>query len=256
MAKETVQKRQPADDLIALLDTADRLPSAVALRARSYDLLNAGPGTSAVDVGCGAGRAVAELAERGVRAIGVDPSEPMLAAARSRWPEADFRNAGAYGLPLPNASVDAYRADKVFHELAEPERALIEARRVLVSRGRITLIGQDWDIIVIDSDDPVLTRAIVHARADMITGPRTARRYRNLLLEAGFQDVTVEVRTEVFTGPAMLPMLTGPAEGAYSISAVTREQADGWIAEQQARAEADRLFLALPMFMAAATAPR
>ncbi|WP_306307639.1 class I SAM-dependent methyltransferase [Nocardia paucivorans] len=95
MAKETVQKRQPADDLIALLDTADRLPSAVALRARSYDLLNAGPGTSAVDVGCGAGRAVAELAERGVRAIGVDPSEPMLAAARSRWPEADFRNAGA-----------------------------------------------------------------------------------------------------------------------------------------------------------------
>ncbi|WP_275539748.1 hypothetical protein [Streptomyces hyaluromycini] len=29
--------------------------------------------------------------------------------------------------------------------------------------------------------------------------------------------------------------------------------ADGWIAEQRARAEADRLFLALPRFMTAAT---
>jgi hypothetical protein len=31
---------------------------------------------------------------------------------------------------------------------------------------------------------------------------------------------------------------------------------DVWIAEQRARAEDDRMFLALPMFVAAATAPR
>ncbi|MFE7155179.1 methyltransferase domain-containing protein [Streptomyces sp. NPDC057636] len=256
MTKETGQKRQSTDDLIALLDAADRLPGAIALRARSYDLLSAEPGTSAVDVGCGTGRAVAELAERGVRAIGVDPSEPMIDVARGRWPEADFRVAGAYGLPLPDASVDAYRADKVFHELAEPERALTEARRVLALGGRITLIGQDWDTVVIDSDAPALTRTIVHARADLITGPRAARRYRNLLLETGFRDVTVEVHTGVFTGPMMLPLLTGLAEGAFSTGAITREQTDGWIAEQWARTEVDRLFLALPMFMAAATTPR
>jgi ubiquinone/menaquinone biosynthesis C-methylase UbiE len=199
---------------------------------------------------------VAELAERGVRAIGVDLSERMIAVARGRWPDADFRVAGAYSLPLPDASADGYRADKVFHELAEPERALSEARRVLVPGGRITLIGQDWDIIVIDSDDPLLTRTIVHARADLIAGPRAARRYRNLLLDAGFDDVTVEVRTEVLTGSATLPLLTGLAEGACSAGAITREQADSWAAEQRARAGADRLFLALPMFMAAATAPR
>ena len=51
----------------------------------------AGPGTSAVDVGCGAGRAVAGLVERGVTAVGVDPGERMIAVARARWPEADFR---------------------------------------------------------------------------------------------------------------------------------------------------------------------
>ncbi|MEU4076267.1 SAM-dependent methyltransferase [Streptomyces venezuelae] len=256
MTRETKQTPQPANDLVARLDAADRLPGAEFLRELSYDLLGAAPGTSVVDVGCGAGRAVAELAERGVKAVGVDPSERMIAAARGRWPEADFRVAGAYELPLPGASVVGYRADKVFHELDEPERALAEARRVLVPGGRILLVGQDWDTIVIDSDDPVLTRTIVHARADLTAAPRAARQYRNLLLNSRFSDVTVEVRTGVFTGSAMLLLLTGLAEAACSSGAITREQTDTWIVEQRARAEADRLFLALPMFVAAATAPQ
>ncbi|MEU3612263.1 hypothetical protein ABZ725_08070 [Streptomyces sp. NPDC006872] len=57
-----------------------------------------------------------------------------------------------------------------------------------------------------------------------------------------------EVRTAVFTGPTMLPLLTGLAEAACSTGAVTGEQTAGWIAEQLERTEADRLFLALPMF--------
>ncbi|QNS02647.1 methyltransferase domain-containing protein [Streptomyces xanthii] len=256
MTKETAQTQQPAHALIALLDAADRLPGAQELRALSYDLLAATQGKAVVDVGCGAGRAVSELTERGVRALGVDPDESMVAVARERWPEADLRIADAYGLPLEDASVDGYRADKVFHELSYPARALREARRVLVPGGRIVLLGQDWDTFVIDSDDADLTRRLVHARADLTAGPRAARRYRGLLLDAGFEDVTVEVRTGVFTGPTMLPLLTGLAEGACSAGAVTRGQADAWIAEQRARAEADRLFLALPMFVAAATAPQ
>ncbi|MER6127208.1 methyltransferase domain-containing protein [Streptomyces sp. NPDC001795] len=256
MTKEAEQTRHTTDDLIALLDAVDRLPGAVELRELTYDLLAAGPGMTVLDVGCGAGRAVAELAERDVKAAGLYPDERMMAVARGRWPEADFRMAGAYELPLPDASADGYRADKVFHELAEPGRALAEARRVLVPGGRAVLVGQDWDTFVIDSGDPDLTRTIVRVRADLTASPRAARQYRNLLLDAGFDEVSVEVRTGVFTGPTMLPMLVGLAEGACSSGAVTRAQANGWIAEQRARAEADRLFLALPMFVAAGTAPR
>ncbi|TDE34993.1 methyltransferase domain-containing protein [Actinomadura sp. 6K520] len=256
MTTETEKARQATKDLIALLDAADRLPGAAELRVRSYELLAAEPGTSVVDVGCGAGRAVAELTERGVRAVGADPNETMITIARDRWPEADFRLAGAYELPLADASVHGYRADKVFHILAEPERALVEARRVLVPGGRIVLVGQDWDSFAIDSADPALTRTIVHARADLVAEPRAARRYRNLLLDTGFGDVTVEAHTAVFTGPAMLPVLTELADKVLSAGAITREQADGWKAEQRARAEADRLFMAMPMFMAAGSTPR
>ncbi|MFI1735443.1 hypothetical protein ACH40E_40770 [Streptomyces acidicola] len=54
--------------------------------------------------------------------------------------------------------MDGHRADKAFHELARPERALAETRRVLVPGGLILLVGHNWDTIVIDSADPARTR--------------------------------------------------------------------------------------------------
>ncbi|MEU7280797.1 hypothetical protein AB0A69_18705 [Streptomyces sp. NPDC045431] len=117
-------------------------------------------------------------------------------------------------------------------------------------------IGQDWDAIMIASDDAELTRTIVHARADLLGAPHVGRQYRNLLLDGGFDDVTVEVHTSVFTDPAMLSLLTRLAEPACASGAVGRAQADGWLAEQRRRAEADRLLIAVPFFVVAASAGR
>ncbi|MCX2181301.1 methyltransferase domain-containing protein [Streptomyces sp. SKN60] len=242
-----------AAQLIALLDAVDDLPDARQLREDSYELLRLRPGSTVVDVGCGAGRAVAEMTDRGMRAIGLDLSEETIAEAGRRRPDGDFRCAEAYRLPFGDEEVDAYRAEKLYHELPDPARALSEARRVLVPGGRVVLIGQDWDTFVIDSDDAALTRTIVHARADLVPGARTARRYRSLLLDAGFRDVALEVRTGVFTGDAMLPVISGLAEGASAAGAIAPADARRWIAEQRARAEADRLFLAVPLFLASAT---
>ncbi|GGP97886.1 methyltransferase [Streptomyces griseomycini] len=250
LARMTKQP-DPTADLIARLDAAERLPGAPELRAFTYELL--GDATSVVDVGCGAGRAVAELAARRVTAVGVDSDARMIGVARSRRPHLDLRVGDAYRLPLPDHSVEGYRADKVFHELADPRRALAEAHRVLAPGGRVVLAGQDWDTVVIDSDDPVLTRALVHARADLVTAPRAARAHRALLLDAGFHRVTAEVRTSVLTGPEALPLLTALAGATVSAGAVDRDRAEAWTAEQRARAAEDRLFVALPVFVASAT---
>jgi SAM-dependent methyltransferase len=252
--RETDTDHTDTEALLALLDAADQMPSAVRLRERSYELLSPVPDSTIVDVGCGAGRAVAELAERGVHAVGVDPNPTMLAAARERWSAAEFREAGAEELPFADGSVSGYRADKVFHVLQEPARAVAEARRVLCPGGRIVLVGQDWDAIMIDSDDATLTRTIVHARADLLGTPRAGRQYRNLLLDGGFEDVSVEVHTSVFTDPAMLSLLTRLAEPACASGAISGEEADEWLAGQRRRAETGRLLIAIPFFMAAASA--
>ncbi|WP_235995697.1 methyltransferase domain-containing protein [Nonomuraea montanisoli] len=242
-------------ELVTLLDAADTLPGATALRGRSYELLRLEAGAPAVDVGCGTGRAVAELRERGARPIGVDLSADMIGIARDRWPGADFRMGDAYDLPLGDGEVAAYRADKVFHELGDAERALREAVRVLSPGGRVALAGQDWDAIVIDSGHPLVTRAIVHARADQIPDPRAARRYRDLLLTGGFTDVHVEVHTAVLTDAALLPMATNQARAALAAGAITQDEHDAWLADQHDRARRGRLLLAVPMFLAAATRP-
>ncbi|MFE1933404.1 hypothetical protein ACFW95_24200 [Streptomyces sp. NPDC059474] len=52
--------------------------------------------------------------------------------------------------------------------------ALAEARRVLVPGGRVVLVGQDWEALVVDADDAALTRTIVHARAGLVPAPRAA----------------------------------------------------------------------------------
>ncbi|MFI6506303.1 methyltransferase domain-containing protein [Streptosporangium sp. NPDC050855] len=222
--------------LLTLLDALDDLPQARELRERTYQAL----GDSVVDVGCGSGRAVGELAARGVRAIGADLDPAMIEVAAERWPAGEFHVADATALPLDDGSVTGYRADKLLHALAEPERAVAEARRVLAVNGRAVLTGQDWDTFVIDSDDPGLVRTLIHARADAMPSPRAARRYRNLLLDNGFVDVTVEVHTIVWTGPEGLPILASLGEGA-------------WLDEQAARARDDRLFLAVPVFLASGT---
>lgn len=59
----------------------------------------------------------------------------------------------------------------------------------------------------------------------------------------------------MFTDATMLPMLSGIAEAACSAGAISREQADAWTAEQTHRGQAGRLFLAVPLFVAAADRP-
>jgi hypothetical protein len=102
------------------------------------------------------------------------------------------------------------------------------------------LLGQDWDTIVIDSDDPETTRRLVHAKADSLPSPHAGRQYRNLLLDAGFTDPVVEVHTAVFTDDTALAVL----------HRITDEQS--WLAEQAERARTNRIFVAVPMFLVAA----
>jgi ubiquinone/menaquinone biosynthesis C-methylase UbiE len=166
----------------------------------------------------------------------------MVAVASQRWGQAEFRVADACALPFKDGSLAGYRADKVLHALDEPWRAVAEARRVLTEGGRAVLAGQDWDTFVVDSDLPEVTRRVVRARAEAIASPLAARSYRNLLLDAGFREPTVEVYTMVFTDETGLPVIHNLAGDA----------GEEWVAEQRERARRGRLFLAIPMFLVSA----
>jgi hypothetical protein len=82
---------------------------------------------------------------------------------------------------------------------------------------------------------------------------RGRRAYHGLLLDHGFTDVTVEAQTVVLTDARMLPVVTGLADVARRTDACPAEEVDAWVQEQEPRARSDRMFLAIPLFVAAGT---
>jgi ubiquinone/menaquinone biosynthesis C-methylase UbiE len=234
----------------------DRRPESVQLRRRTYELLRVEPGGRVVDVGCGGGTAVAELAALGADAFGVDAAEEAVAFAREHHPGCRFEVGDAQRLPFPDESLDGYRAEKLYHALDDPDKACAEARRVLAPGGRIVLVGQDWESFLIESDDPALTRTIVAAAADDMVHGRVARRYRNMLLDTGFDDVSCVVHTAVLTDPALaLFVVTRLATGAVRAGAVSDARAEAWLDDQRGRADRDRLLVTVPLFLAAGRRP-
>ena len=93
------------------------------------------PGMRLLDVACGTGVASARAAALGARVTGIDFSSEMIAEARTRHPTVAFESGDAEALPFPDASFDAVVANFGIHHVERPERAIAEARRVLVGGG-------------------------------------------------------------------------------------------------------------------------
>jgi SAM-dependent methyltransferase len=244
-----------AEQLVAYLQWADAQPDVRARRLRSYELLAPEPADRVVDLGCGIGSAVRELVQAGAAAIGFDASLEMVEHARRLSPTAQFAVADAHDLPLPDASIDGYRAERVYQHLDDAPAALEEAHRVLRPGGRIAIIDQDWDAFVVDSDDPFVTRLIVQAFCDSLPGGRVGRRLRRLLVEAGFDDVRVEADTVTSTDyeelAPLLPLLVEPSVGDQLLGATT---AEAWLEDQRRRGDEGTFFAAVTHFLAAGRA--
>ncbi|WP_344177878.1 methyltransferase domain-containing protein [Kribbella lupini] len=236
------------------LDRIEQTPGAVELRAESYRLLDLAPGQTLVDVACGCGHAAAELVDAGVKTIGVDSDPAAIAVASARIPGAMFHVARSDELPLADGSVDGYRAARLFHLLEDPQPTLAEAYRVLRPGGRAVLAGQDHGFLLIDSSDQDLTDVILLGLESRSVAPRAARSFRDWLLDTGFHDPEVVVHNQVVTGhDVMAEQLEMAAAAAVDRALITRDDADGWLAEQHDRARRDRFLAVLPTLLVAAT---
>jgi SAM-dependent methyltransferase len=99
------------------------------------DAAHVGRGTGVLDVATGPGYMAAVAAARGAEVVAVDFSEPMLALARTAWPELDFRQGDAERLESADRSFDAVVMNFGLLHLSNPDLALREAHRVLRSGG-------------------------------------------------------------------------------------------------------------------------
>lgn len=110
---------------------------------RALGLVDRVGGGTALDVGCGAGQFLVELAERGLDVAGVDLAEGMVEAASARLStlglDGDVRVANVERLPFPDGRFDLVTALGLVEYLPDPTVALREFARVLAPGGHLVV---------------------------------------------------------------------------------------------------------------------
>ena len=92
-----------------------------------------------LDAACGTGRHSAHLAQAGHRIVGVDRSPAMLAKARAKLPQGDFRDGDLNALPVETAAVDAVVCALALVHLPDLTGAMAEFSRVVRPGGRVII---------------------------------------------------------------------------------------------------------------------
>lgn len=160
------------------------------------------PKARILDLGSGGGTYVRLLGAQGHHAVGVDYSVPSLQRARSADPGrlGDYLCADAYTLPFPDRTFHLIVMIGIFQALAEPERVLAEARRVVRPGGHLLLEVLNAEEIFIRAR-AAMDR--VHRRPP---GVRSYRRSRmeEWLRVAGFRPLG---SAPVFLPPRKYPLL-------------------------------------------------
>ena len=160
-------------------------------------------GTSLLDVATATGHVAGAASARGVRAVGVDVSEEMLARARRLYPGVEFALGDAEELAFVDDTFDAAVAAFLLHHVPSPERVVAELARV-ASRVAVT----QWDAGERARLIGLLTDAIAAAGVEPTTGrpvgPSRERLARNeelrrLLENAGLGDIRID--TVAFVEP-------------------------------------------------------
>lgn len=106
-------------------------------------------GGAVVDCPCGAGPALRAVpADGSIRYVGIDLSPAMLRRARGRAEarglhNAEFIEAEATAIPLPDAAADLFLSYWGLHCYPDPRGAVAESARILVPGGR--LVGSSFD---------------------------------------------------------------------------------------------------------------
>jgi ubiquinone/menaquinone biosynthesis C-methylase UbiE len=107
----------------------------------------------ALDAACGTGRHTAALVARGYKTIGIDQSPEMVALARQKAPNAEFRIGYLENLPLADSSVDLAVCGLALTHLRDLSVAIKELARVVRPGGRVIISDRHPVMVLILGQD-------------------------------------------------------------------------------------------------------
>jgi len=256
-----------ARDLAARLEKRGAASDEVATRVKYLDLLRVGPGQLALEVGCGTGVVLRDLARRVApdgRAVGLDPSQHLLNLARELAQQSglasliELHTGDARALPFADEEFDVALAVTTLSHVPEGERAIPELARVVRPGGRVGVLDRDDDTFFVSHPDRALTRRVIAAGADnAMMDAWLGRRLPRLLAQAGLVDVSVRAFAGVEQDPAgfYAASLRGRAEIAARAGAISRDELARWLDQLDDEAAAGGFVVGLTQLFAWGTRP-
>lgn len=240
-------------EFITFLDAAARNEGIRAMKRRTYELLDAGPGQRLLEVGCGTGddaRQLAGMISPGGSLVAIDKSEAIISEARSRARQTDnaidFVVGDASALDLESGTFDACRVERTLIHIPEPAAAISEMVRVLRSGGRLVAYEPDLEAYMIDSSYRELTRRLLGFWYAQLPCGWVARHLPALFTNAGLTDISVEPRAMTYDFDLFAQSFRGTLQGAADAGVATDGEVSDWFADLE-RARDDGTFLCANM---------
>ena len=248
--------------LIRFLDAANGTAGLTAAKRALLEQLDLGRARAALDVGCGPGIDVPEMARLmpdDAHISGVDISETMIAEARRRTASlgarVSLRTGDAADLPYPDQAFDVCRVATVLQHVPDPARVIAEMARVTKPGGRIGVLEFDQETAFLDHPDAETTRIILDTLASAMVQGRNGRQTPRLLRAAGLTDVTVTPGVNLGSPQFFQVILHDHVARLADEGILTSQRAGQWWAELDAWAQAGDFLGGAIVFAVAARRP-
>jgi SAM-dependent methyltransferase len=205
--------------IVQRLEYRAQEPTFAKMRERYFDLLSLKDAANVLDLGCGTGaatRAIARRSDFSGEVTGTDLSHKFIAAAERLANEEGldqrikFAAGDGQGDQANDGTYDIVVAHTLVSHVADPEKVIREAKRLLRAGGKFAIFDGDYaSLAYAATDNVVADRVIAGAQAAACAHPEIMRHLPAMLKDNGFfvQDGIFDVYVDVGESAFMIGIM-------------------------------------------------
>jgi ubiquinone/menaquinone biosynthesis C-methylase UbiE len=170
------------------------------LKEESYTFFSGTNDGAIIDLGCGAGNDVIELAKvigKNAKVIGIDHDPVMLEKGEldaKGLNNVSFILSEAYPLPFDNESISGLRTERVIQHLTNPEKVISEINRILKKDHPFVIIETDWHSLSFYTEFVDIQKKVNAYLTDVkVNNGFAARKLNSYLKLSNFRNIKFEI---------------------------------------------------------------